>query len=183
MAQTSGYDIAAKRYAEAAFGIASDTATQDQWQDDLASLAELMRNEQAAAYLHNAKVRDEHKQRLLERALDISPLAMNLARLLLQRGRLALAPQISSEYDRMLDAARGIAHARVTTAVPLGEAEQRAVAERLRAMTGAHEVRLDARIDPSLIGGMVAQIGDQLVDGSTRTRLIELKRRLAGAVR
>jgi F-type H+-transporting ATPase subunit delta len=183
MAQTAGASIAARRYAEAAYAIARDHGTQDQWRDDIASIAELLRHPQAAAYLDDAKVRDEDKARLLERALDISPLGMNLAKLLLQRGRLALAPAILAEYDRMLDAERGIARAHVTTAVPLGPAEERAVAERLRQLVGAREVRLETEVDPALIGGMVARIGDRLIDGSVRTRLQELKRSLAGAAR
>lgn len=183
MAETSGYSTVAKRYAEAVFAIARDQGTFDQWRDDLASIAELMAIPEAAAYLESARVREEAKVRLLERGLEIAPLAMNLARLLLQRGRLALAPQIAAAYNRLLDTERGIAHARVTTAVPLGDAEQRAVAERLRQLTGARELRLETAVDPSLVGGLVARIGDTLIDGSTRTKLVELKRRLAGTVR
>lgn len=182
MAETSRYDIAAKRYAEAVFGIASDTRTEDQWRQDLASIAELARFPGVEAFLNNAKVTPAEQQRLIDTGLrDLSPQAINLARLLLQRGRLLLAPQIAYEYDRMLDAARNIQHAEVTTAVPLDEASRRAVLERLRQLSGATEIRLETRVDPDIIGGMIARIGDRLIDGSTRTRLVQLKRSLAGA--
>jgi F-type H+-transporting ATPase subunit delta len=183
MAQTTAIDSAANRYAEAAFGLATDSGTQDQWRDDLASIAELVEHPQAGPYLLSERTSDTDKLRLLERSLDISPLGMNLTRMMLHRGRLHMAPQVSAAYDRMLDKQRGIEHAEVTTAVPLSEAEQRAVAERLKQITGAREVRMSNRVDPALIGGMIAQVGDRLIDGSTRTRLIQLKRSLAGDTR
>lgn len=183
MAQTAGTSIAARRYAEAAYAIARDSGTQNQWREDLASIAQLMEHPQAAGYMDGAKVSEENKGRMLQRALDISPLGMNLAMLLLERGRLTLAPWILAEYDRMLDEERGVARARLTTAVPLGPGEEQAVAERLRLLVGAREVRLETEVDPSLIGGMVARIGDRLIDGSVRTRLVELKRSLAGTAR
>lgn len=180
MAEKSRPDIVARRYAEAVFAIATDHGTHDQWRDDLRSLAELIRHPQAGPFLTSFRVSREDKHRLLERALDVSPLAMNLALLLLQRDRLALAPRIAAEYELMLDTARGVARAEVTTAVPLGPEEERAVAEHLRQLTGAREVRLSTRVDPSIIGGVIARIGDRLIDGSTRTRLIQLRRTLAG---
>ena len=183
MAQAAGTSIAARRYAEAVYAIARDSGTQDQWREDLASIAQFVEYPQVSGFLDDAKVSEEDKGRLLQRALDISPLGMNLARLLLQRSRLSLAPEILGEYDRMLDVERGVARARVTTAVPLSPGEGQAVAERLRVLVGAQEVRLETEVDPSLIGGMVARIGDRLIDGSVRTRLVELKRNLAGTSR
>lgn len=184
MPQKTGYDIAAKRYAAAVFSMASDSGAQDQWRDDLAAIAELAEHPQAATFLASERASYAEKRRLVETVLrDISPLAMNLAQLLLYRGRLGLAPQIAAEYDRMLDAARGIVRAKVTTAVPLGDAERRAVAERLRQLTGAREVQLETQVNPSLIGGIVARVGDHLIDGSARTRLLQLKRALAGDAR
>ncbi len=175
-------EILARRYAEAVFAIASEHGTQDQWRDDLRSLADLVRHPQAGRFLTSFRVSRDEKRRLLERTLDVAPPARNLALLLLQRDRLALAPRIAAAYEQMLDAARGVAHAEVTTAVPLGPEDEQTVAEHLRRLTGAREVRLTTRVDPSIIGGVIARIGDRLIDGSTRTRLIQLRRTLAGEV-
>jgi F-type H+-transporting ATPase subunit delta len=177
------HDTAANRYAEAAFGIAREDGAFDRWRADLASIAELAEHPQAGPFLAAERVLEADKRRLLERALDISPLAMNVALMLLQRGRLPLAPQILAAYDRLLDEQRGIVNAEVTTAVPLDDGARQMVSERLRQLTGANEIRITTRIDPSLIGGMVARVGDRLIDGSTRTRLIQLKRALAGEAR
>jgi F-type H+-transporting ATPase subunit delta len=184
MAESDGYSSVARRYAEAAFGIASDGGALDQWRGDLASIAELAQHPQAGPYLASGRVSDADKRTLVQRALaDLSPQAMNLALILLQRDRMAVAPQILAEYDRLLDEARGIKRAIVTTAVPLGDAERRAIAAQLQAMTGAQDVQIETRVDPDIIGGVVARVGDRLIDGSVRTRLVQLKRTLADAAR
>ncbi len=179
----TGVSIAARRYAEAAFGIARDRGTYAQWQEDLSSIAQLVDDPTAGPYLASLRVGEADKRRLLERALDIGPLAKNLALLLLQRGRLHLAGQLSAEFERLYNAEHGIALAEVTTAVPVSDAEERAIAARLQEITGAREVRLQTRVDPAIIGGMVARVGDRLIDGSTRTRLVQLRRALAGESR
>jgi F-type H+-transporting ATPase subunit delta len=172
---------AARRYAEAVFQLGEEGGSLEQWQDDLQVLADVAADAQALAVLENEKTPLEERSALLERALaGLSPLARNLARLLLARGRLALLPEISSLFTEMLDQRNGVVRAQVTTAVPIDAEEQRAIAERLRALTGARDVRVEAQVDPSIIGGMVARVGDRLIDGSTRSRLVQLKRRLAG---
>ena len=70
----------------------------------------------------------------------------------------------------------------VTTAVPLADDERAAVASKLSAMTGK-QVDVTSVVDASIIGGIVARIGDHLVDGSTRSRLAALKRSLEGVTR
>ncbi|MHB8377115.1 MAG: F0F1 ATP synthase subunit delta, partial [Dehalococcoidia bacterium] len=85
-------------------------------------------------------------------------------------------------FGEQVDERRGIAHALVTTAVPLSDDERGAVAARLSAITGK-TVDVVPVVDPAIIGGVVARIGDQLIDGSTRTRLKALRRSLEGAAR
>src|SRR5205807_7039422 len=106
--------------------------------------------------------------------------ALNFARLLVQRRRVALAPQVVEDFNQMADDYLGLAHAEVTTAVPVSQQEQQLIAEQLSRLTGK---RVDVRIrtDPSIIGGMVARVGDRLIDGSTRSRLLALRSRLEAA--
>ena len=68
----------------------------------------------------------------------------------------------------------------MTTAVPLSDDERRAVTEQLSRVTGKR-VDVTPVVDESIIGGVVARIGDQLIDGSTRSRLVALKRRINAA--
>jgi F-type H+-transporting ATPase subunit delta len=172
---------AARRYAEAVFQLGEEGGSLEHWQDDLATLSEVASDPQALAVLENEKTPLEQRSALLERALaGLSPLARNLARLLLSRGRLGLLPEISRLFTEMLDRRNGVVRAQVITAVPIDAAEQHAIAERLRTLTGARDVRVEARVDPAIIGGLVVRVGDRLIDGSTRSRLVQLKRRLAG---
>ena len=183
MAEQPGTDIGARRYAEAVFGLARDSGSFDQWTDDLASMVQLLDTPGVTAFLANDRVSMDEKRRLIDRALDISPLAKNLALMLLQRGRLGSASSIRAAYQERLDRERGVANVQVTTAVEMTPSEREAAMARLRELTGAYEVRITADVDPEILGGMVVRVGDRMIDGSTRTRLIQLKRSLAGAVR
>jgi F-type H+-transporting ATPase subunit delta len=107
---------------------------------------------------------------------------MNLLRLLEQRGKATLARAIQIAFQEMLDVRRGIAHAVVTTAVAIDDGERAAIATKLSSLTGK-QVDVTSVVDPAIIGGIIARIGDQLVDGSTRSRLAALKRNLQGATR
>ena len=98
------------------------------------------------------------------------------------KGRLALLPQIAERFQTLLDDHRGIAHAHVLTAVEMSEEERQALARRLSEIT-RKEVQIEAYKAPEILGGLVARIGDTLIDGSTRSKLLALRRQLAGATR
>jgi F-type H+-transporting ATPase subunit delta len=174
----------ARRYAEAIFEIAREQDSFVQWSGDLSAIAEFAGEPDVAQVLASNRVPRDEKLRLLEAGLagQVGPLAMNVVRLLNDRGRLALAPDIRLRFQEMVDEERGVAHATVTTAVQLSDEERSAVATRLAQITGK-QVDITAVVDEGIIGGLVARIGDQLIDGSTRSRLVALKRRLEGAAR
>lgn len=176
--------VSARRYAEAIFDLAVETETLDEWSHDLRTIVDFVGERDVATVLSSGRVPRSEKERLLEAGLrsNVGPLAMNLVRLLNEREKIMQARDIQQVFQERVDAHRGIAHAVVTTAVPLTEDGQRAVVERLSAITGKR-VDITTNVDESIIGGMVARIGDQLIDGSTRTRLQALKRSLEGAAR
>ncbi len=174
-------EVAAKRYAEAAYLLARESRNEEAWSAGLAAMATLFGDPQAQAVLEETRVPPADKLRLVEGALPgVDPLVLNLARLLLRRGRTALGPQIAAAFQELLDEARGISHAVVTTAVPLSEGDVKAVARKLSEITG-NEVIVETRVDEGILGGLVARIGDRLIDGSTRSKLLALKRQLQEA--
>jgi len=176
-------DTAAKRYARAAFEVALERGTLDRWSDDLRLIAAVMGDAKALALLANTKVPLTERYRLLEATLaGIDPQAMNLARLLVAKGRAGLAPPIAEAYLGLVDEHRGIAHATVVTAVPLSDAERQAVEKRLGEMSGM-QVIAHLEVEPDIVGGLVARIGDKVIDGSTRGKLLALRRSLAGQER
>ncbi len=171
---------AARRYAEAAYLIAQEEGKQDEWLSGLRSMGTLYADPEAQAFLVNARVPADRKRDLVEKALSGDDRnVVNLALLLLRRGRTALGPQIAQAYQEILDRQKGISHATVTSAVALSDSELAAVRDKLTEITGG-EVVVGTQVDERIIGGLVVRIGDRLIDGSTRSRLSALKQRLAG---
>jgi F-type H+-transporting ATPase subunit delta len=170
---------AAKRYAQAVFSLAKESETFDRWQADLSILNEVMADPAAEAYLKNPNVSSADKIALLDSVLeDGQPEARNLSRLLIQRQRLDIIPDLFRLYNEAVLAERGIAVADVTTAEPLGPREQEMVRGKLNQLIGK-EIELRLHIDPSIIGGIVARVGDLLIDGSVLNQLRRLRARLA----
>jgi len=170
--------IQPKRYAQAVFELALARNELDKWQSDLERIAALGEDAALAAWLESPKFCFEDKARLLaDRLKEINPLALNLAYLLVARGRLGMAGDIADEYQRLLDSYRGIEQAEVTAAVPLDDDDKQRLSERLSAVVGK-KVVVKAEVDPALIGGIVARVGGKLLDGCTRSRLEALKREL-----
>ena len=94
---SSGQDLAARRYARAAFELALQHGDHEAWQTALEQMAEFMSDPEVRAVLENTRVAQEPKRRLIEAALsDLPPLPLNLARLLVRKGRTALAPGIAA---------------------------------------------------------------------------------------
>jgi F-type H+-transporting ATPase subunit delta len=175
---------AAKRYAQAVFSLGKERGTLDAWQSDLALLSNVVSDGRVATFLTNPSVPAERKIAALESTLDtnVQPETRNLARLLIERDRTVLVPEIEEIFADQLRAERGIAVAQVTTAEPLSPAKQELVREKLEAMTGKR-IELAMKIDPDIIGGIVIRIGDQVIDGSVRNKLERLRSRLAGGRR
>ncbi len=174
---------AARRYAQAVFDIAAEQNALDQWLGDLRTLNTLFGSEQAVSAIEDPEMREETQRRVIDDVLSrekatVNPLALNLMYMLVQRQRLGLLPRILQEFQEMYNRAKGIVVAEVTSAVPLDEAHQRAVAAELEKITGK-TVQLQVRQDPRILGGLITRIGDQLIDSSVASRLAELGERLS----
>ena len=176
-------DPAAKRYAQAAFELALERNELEAWGPAMQSLGEASASTDAIAFLGDHRVPGDAKQSFLTQvAGDVPTMVGNLLKLLESKGRLPLLSQIAEFFQTLLDDHNGIAHAQVLTAVPMTEDEQRTLAARLSELTGK-QVLVEAHEAPEILGGMVARIGDRLIDGSAKTKLLALKRELARATR
>jgi F-type H+-transporting ATPase subunit delta len=124
--------------------------------------------------------RPEEKRRVLEQLLPrVAPTAevRRLALLLLERRRIMLLPAIARAYRDIADAHTGRLRARVTSAEPLTATAVERVRRALEERTGK-KVIVETAVDASLIGGVVAQVGDLVLDGSVRTQLADLRTKL-----
>jgi len=175
---------AARRYAEAAFELASRDDALDAWADGLRLAARFAADEGVVRVVDNPSIPHADRQAAVARLLEgrVLPGVLNLARLLAQRGRFEALPAIAAEYTRLLNRRRGIVEAVVTSAQPLNAEETKALRARVEAMTGSG-VDLRTEVDEALIGGLTVRVGDQLLDASLRGRLERLRHQLAGSAR
>ena len=171
----------AKRHAQAVFQIASENNEVEKWRSELKEIATTLKDPQLRAILEDPKVHLSEKEKLISKCLpELSQLALNFTYLLVAKQRLGILEQIVSEYERMADAHQGLEHARVVTALPIDKQEEVKLTEHLATITGK-KIVLTTEVDPAIIGGFVARVGDKLIDGSTKAKLEALKRSLVQA--
>ena len=172
---------AAKRYARAVFELAQQEGTVDTWGRRTAKVRELFADPEVAAVLSNPTIPIGEREGLVATAPKLfDDEATNLARLLIESGRIAEAPEIDEEFQRLADDAAGRVRATVTTAVELESADRERVARELSKRLDK-DVRLSVVVDPRILGGLKLQYGDRIVDASVATRLEQLRRRLAAS--
>jgi F-type H+-transporting ATPase subunit delta len=171
-----------RRYARAVFEIALENKELERWQSDLQKITGAMSDADFLAALGSPKIRFDDKSRLLSRLGDVGPLALNLVRLLIVRNGIGMLGAIAGEYQRLVDAYHGIQQAEVVTAVPIDDKDKDKLAEDLGTLVGS-KIVVESRVDPEILGGIIARVGGKLLDGSTRSKLAALKRELVGAGR
>lgn len=170
----------AKRYAQAVFDLAEEDQSHDQWLADLSLLAEAVSDPTTGSFFESPNVSDERKRAAIQQLLpgDEQQLARNLALMLVERQRFDIVPLLYEVFRDQVLESRGIAIANVTTAVEMSAAEEARVREGLKSIVG-RDIELRKSVDPDIIGGMVARVGDRLVDGSVATQLNRLRLSIA----
>ena len=169
---------AARRYAEALLALSPDERAVAALRTSLEKLAPVF-DRVTVAGLRDPSVPMKERVAALTAALAGEPAEIrSLMILLLETDRISLVPQIALAFGDLVDRREGIAKARITTAIPLPESEQRDLVRRLERESG-RKLRATFAVDPTLIGGAKLQIGDHLIDSSVRTKLIALGRQLA----
>ncbi len=174
--------VAANRYATALIDVLFPDKAEAGLQQ-LQSFASLL-NEQpdGRRFLQNPAMAGGRRNRLLKEvssALTFDRRVANFINILADRNRLPILEEIIVEYQRLMDKRLGIVRARVTTARILDLGQQQELARKLQQITG-RQVRMEVAVDPSLIGGVVAQVGSTIYDGSVLQQLNAFKTRLVG---
>ncbi len=171
----------ARRYAQALTELARENGTFDAWQHDLGVLNALVSDEQIRLFLTDPGVPNARKFTTVDSVLQhVQPEARNLLHMLIARRRLEILPDLVDLFNEAVMAERGVVLVDVTTADALDDAGKELVREQLRRIVGK-DVELRLHEDPSIIGGIVARIGDQVIDGSVVTQLRRLRARLNAA--
>jgi F-type H+-transporting ATPase subunit delta len=171
----------AARYARALLDVSIKEADPVRVGDELSRFADLVdQHADLRETLKNPRVSTLAKRNVIaglsERLTLSSPLSKLLA-MLADRDRLPLVSDLNEVYQERLREHLQILQAEVTTATPIDAAYASTLLERLQAATG-RRVTMTTRVDPALIGGLVARIGSTVYDGSVATRLAKLREQL-----
>jgi len=171
----------ARRYARALFGIGVDAGTFEALGDELTELAALWNgSDELRQALENPVFKPEQKRAVMQSILPkVAPTAevQRFVLLLLDRRRITLLPAIARAYRDMTDVHVGRVRAEVTSAEELSPQTLDRVRRSLEQRTGK-KVIVEVAVDAALIGGVVAQVGDLVLDGSVRTQLADLRQKL-----
>ena len=174
--------VAANRYATALIDVLYPANAEPGLQQ-LQRFAALLKDEpDSRRFLENPAMAGERRTRLLKEisaVLGFQQPVANFISILADRNRLPILDEIISEYQRLMDQRLGIVRARVTAARMLDSTQQKEFARKLEQITGKH-IRMEVATDPSLIGGVVAQVGSTIYDGSIRQQLQAFKSKLVG---
>ncbi len=173
----------ARRYARALVLLGKDEGNLERIGREVRTLASaLRRSEELTQTLANPVFPRADRERVLRALLDrigATQMVSNFTRLLLDRERVSVLPDISRELDAMIDAEAGRVAAKVTSAAPLDEAQKQRLSKTLESLSGK-KVDMSVELDPALLGGLVAQVGDVVYDGSLRTQLERIRHDLVG---
>ncbi|KAL4656597.1 ATP synthase subunit O, mitochondrial [Arapaima gigas] len=166
------------RYATALYSAASKQKKLEQVEQELGRVSSLIRDPKLSSIVMNPHVKRSIKQKTFNDALvkeKLSPITINLINVLAENGRLTLTSDVISAFGKMMSAHRGEVICSVTTAQPLDQANMTELKTALNGFLQKEEtLKLETKIDPSILGGMVVSIGDKYVDMSTKTKIQKL---------
>ena len=173
----------AGRYAQAMFELARDDNAIDRVAEDFATLKKLMAEvKELDVLVRSPLLSREQQAKALEPVLDkigAAHLTVKFMRLLAQKRRLYALAGIIAAYNRLVAKLKGEIEAEVISARPLSSAEITELKNVLKQKLG-REPRLDAKVDPSLLGGLVVKVGSRMIDSSIRTKLAGIRAAMRG---
>jgi F-type H+-transporting ATPase subunit delta len=169
------------RYCKSLADIVFEENIEERVTEDLKTYGEIFRMvPDVLDVLHSPAVPRETKEKLLSELMARYPVHLitsNFLRTLLQHNRMGHFRQILDGFLKEVSEHKGVLSAQVTAAMPLSQNELKSLEARLAGITGK-VVNVESQTDAGLLGGMVVQIGNTIFDGSIRTQLAEMKRRL-----
>ena len=174
--------VPGKRYAQAIFELAGQQDLMDQCESDLASISQVLQDSEFRSFLGHAKVSMSDKVRSIEAVFpDTNPMIRNLVALLISRASIELVSDVHAGYCQLMDEFKGRQAVEVISAVALDAKEEQRIREFVSKLI-EKEVVITTRVDEAILGGVIIQVGDQLLDGSLRSKLEGLRREIKSDV-
>ena len=171
----------AARYANATYVAASKAGMLDKVESELNGLTKAAAESPAfAGFLENPMISRDDKSAQIESLLQekkVSQITTNLCTTMAGNAKLGDLVSVAKVYGSLMKAKRGEVDATIISADPLTKKETEAVAAAIKATSqGASEVVISSKVDPSIIGGIQVQIGDQFLDLSIKSKIEEISR-------
>ncbi len=170
------------RYAQALYDLAWDQKATEKVSADLASFAVVVaQNADLQRLVRSPVFTAEQQVKALDAILskmEIAGLAANFVKLVASKRRLFAIEAMIADFQKLNDAAKGVTRAKVTVAQPLSAQHLDALKAALAAVSGGKSVDVDVKVDPAIIGGLVVQLGSNMVDGSLRTKLNAIRTKM-----
>lgn len=169
--------LVGKRYAQALFDAAVDSNNVDGLYDELSAVIDLFKSQKGLMDLMlTPSINTSEKKAILIRVFgeSLSQYLKNFLNILLDKNRFEFLSEIHDDFRKLVFPYKNMVEATVLTVVPLDEDQRKALEEKLKQRFNK-EVILDNKIDESILGGAVVYVGDQIIDGSIKNQLNQMK--------
>ena len=165
----------ARPYAEAVFSLADASGMLDKWSGSIAAMAIVAAVPEMRAATGNPNLSDEELYGIFVAGCGgiLTGEAQNFVRILIENDRLDLLPEIRAQYEELKNEREAVVSARISSAFPLDESQIAALVAELEHRF-RRKVKPQVIVDPQLIGGVRMQVGDEVIDGSVRGKLITM---------
>lgn len=172
--------IIARRYAHGLFELTEERKVSDEVQRDFEDLGNILKADASLIqFLAAPQLLDSDKHAVVDKVFQgkVSESLYSLIHLLVAKHRTDFIVEISDEYEALYNANRGIVSTRLITAVPLSDDEINAIRTKINKLTG-HQIDLETEVDEKIIAGVIAIVGDKIIDRSVRHELEVLREQL-----
>ncbi|PZC47164.1 MAG: F-type H+-transporting ATPase subunit delta [Chloroflexi bacterium] len=172
--------IVTKRFAQAAFDIAAKEGKLDSWITDMNLIKDLLGNEGVVEFFNSPRLPFTKKLESLDILIKdkVSSSSRNMMALLINRKGVEALETIIKEFKAIIDTQNNVARGQIISAIPLNDKQLLEIKDSLQGCIG-NELILTNIVDESIIGGMVARIGDKLIDASLRHKITKMRSDLA----
>jgi F-type H+-transporting ATPase subunit delta len=164
-------------YAEALLELANSNDSLKETTNDMNIVSQfLVNSSDLKKFLGNPLITREAKKNVIKDILgeQINPKTLTFLMLLVDRGRISLLDTVAQRFLELSYKTEKIEIAKITSSIQLSADQQKNIAEKLKAITGAKQIKLALKVDPALIGGFTVEIGSKLIDTSIRGQLKQI---------
>jgi F-type H+-transporting ATPase subunit delta len=172
----------AEPYAEALLDLAKSNSTIKETTNDISIVSQFLANSSdLKKFLNNPLITREAKKNVINDILSeqVGPGTLKFLMLLVDRSRISLLESITQKFLELSYKNESIEIVKVTSSVQLSAQQQQSIAQKLKIILGAKQIKLALKIDPQLIGGFTIEAGSKFIDTSIRGQLRQISNLLS----